>query len=330
MDTSRALLVGIDNYRANGDLDGCVNDVQALDAVLRKNWDGSPNFRTVSLLGHSGIGGDGDLILTEVNRVHLRKALERLFKPDDATSFRLFYFAGHGVLDSGELWLRTTDGDEDAPGFRFSQLAPLINSLASADGEVLVILDCCFSGAASNLTSDSQLTRPGVSVITSARATEEAAETTDGRGIFSTYLEEALSGGASDIRGNVTTAGVYAYLTEAFDTYDQRPTLKADVQRLRPIRQCQPVVKAEVLRELPTWFPTPTSQYALDPSYEPTEQPHDTTHQEIFQKLQSCVAAHLVVPVGESHMYYAALNSTGCELTPLGRRYLRLAQAELI
>ena len=41
--------------------------------------------------------------------------------------------------------------------------------------------------------------------------------------------------------------------------------------------------------------------------------------------LQRCRAAKLVEPVGEDHMYYAAMNSRSCALTPLGRHYWRMA-----
>jgi hypothetical protein len=40
----RALLVGIDEYRQFNNLGGCVNDVRALEPLLAKNEDDSPNL----------------------------------------------------------------------------------------------------------------------------------------------------------------------------------------------------------------------------------------------------------------------------------------------
>ena len=40
----RALLVGIDQYDRFSSLDGCVNDVNALEPLLSRNDDDSPNF----------------------------------------------------------------------------------------------------------------------------------------------------------------------------------------------------------------------------------------------------------------------------------------------
>jgi len=34
---------------------------------------------------------------------------------------------------------------------------------------------------------------------------------------------------------------------------------------------------------------------------------------------------YIMVPVGETHLYYAAMNSKACQLTPLGQFYWQLA-----
>jgi len=38
----------------------------------------------------------------------------------------------------------------------------------------------------------------------------------------------------------------------------------------------------------------------------------------------------LVVPVGEDHMYYAAINSKSCKLTILGEHYWKLVKKNRI
>src|SRR5947209_14326513 len=43
----------------------------------------------------------------------------------------------------------------------------------------------------------------------------------------------ALDGGAADVLGKVTVASVYAYLSETFGPWDQRPTFKADRKSTR-------------------------------------------------------------------------------------------------
>jgi hypothetical protein len=53
-------------------------------------------------------------------------------------------------------------------------------------------------------------------------------------------------------------------------------------------------------------------------------------HEEIFSHLQQYRAAGLLVPVGEEHLFWAAIHSTACKLTPLGQFYWDLVQGHKI
>jgi hypothetical protein len=65
----------------------------------------------------------------------------------------------------------------------------------------------------------------------------------------------------------------------------------------------------------------------LDRSFESTAEPSHPEHEAIFAILQKCRAAKLVEPVGEQHMYYAAMNSKSCRLTPAWKTLLVHGQA---
>jgi hypothetical protein len=145
-----------------------------------------------------------------------------------------------------------------------------------------------------------------------------------GRGIFTSLICDALDGGASDVCGNVTIAAVYAYVDQALGAWDQRPLFKSHVSRLIPLRKCAPEIDFAILRLLPKYFQHPEYEYPLDPSYEPVAEPRNGDHELIFSHLQKYRAARLIVPVGEEHMYYAAMNSKSCKLTALGRFYCKL------
>ncbi|WP_404390412.1 caspase domain-containing protein [Humibacillus xanthopallidus] len=316
----RALVVGIDYYDNVSRLRGCANDAEALAPLLARNddADSSKNFDVQLLVARDRY--------SSVSRGQLLRALRTLFAP--GADLALMYFAGHGAKladTDADVWLVTSDGTEDTLGVKYSEIEPMISRFP---GEVGVWLDSCFSGGAATPPlhgANLAHIRTGVSILTASRADQPAVETPSRRGAFSTYLEGALEGGAADVLGQVTVAGLYAYVSEAFGAFDQRPTFKANVERLQPIRQCPPSPSLSLLRRLPTWFPTPEHVFALDPSYEPTAEPSNEEHEEIFAGLQKCVAAKLIEPVSEAHMYYAAMNSRGCRLTPLGRRYRRLA-----
>jgi hypothetical protein len=166
--------------------------------------------------------------------------------------------------------------------------------------------------------------REGLSVLTASRSSESAFES-NGAGVFTTLLCAALEGGAADVVGRVTLANAYAYIDQSLGAWDQRPMFKAHVSALPTLRTCKPAVPLEVLRQLPRWFPSSIGELKLDPTFEPDAEPRGHENEKIFDALQKCARAKLVEPVGEEHMYYAAIHSKACRLTPLGRHYWSLA-----
>ncbi|MDE0053574.1 MAG: caspase family protein [Gammaproteobacteria bacterium] len=310
----RALLVGIDTYDRFGRLSGCVNDVHALNPLLSYNEDDSPNFDCHALTSTT----------LRVERGCLLRSVHDLLAP--GADVALFYFAGHGTPSHNDVILVTQDGTNTDPGVPLSEVLGKIQD--SLVGEVIIILDCCFAGGAGRvpqLGSTVSVIRSGVTILASSRSDQPAAETAGGRGRFSWFLCGALDGGAADVLGKITLAGVYSYLSESFGPWDQRPTLKANVDRLHQLRMCAPVVPLHELRLLSQFFPHSDHEFALDPSYEPEAKPANQEHEAVFKILQKCVAAKLVRPVGAGHMYFAAIESRGCVLTPLGKLYRRLA-----
>ena len=314
----RALLVGIDYYENFQQLYGCANDAAAVHPLLQRNEDGGPNLdcRLASVKDAA----------TQVSRDRLKEMIRELLS--GGAEFALFYFAGHGAPTDGGVALVTSDGTDGTPGVTFSEILAAINK--SSVAEVTVILDCCFSGGATTieaLNNGLANLRDGLSVLTASRDDQVSMETAEGRGQFSTYLEGALTAGAADVLGHVNVAGLYSYLSESFGAWEQRPTFKANIDRLHDIRTCEPLVPLETLRRLTEWFPTPGYDYPLDPTYEPTANKERHPHEAIFSGLQRFRACRLVDPIGEEHMYYAAINSTGCRLTPLGQHYWSLVKA---
>lgn len=317
----RALLVGIDRYDNFSSLAGCANDAQALYPLLARNEDASPNLDCRIVTARNA----GE----EVSRDELLGLVDELLAP--GCNFALFYFAGHGAPKNGDVALATSDGTSATPGVNFSEILDRI--VHSSVPEVIVILDCCFSGGATTIAALGNglaNLRKGLSVLTASRDDQVSMETSNGRGQFSTYLEGALDGGAADVLGHVNLSGLYAYLSESFGAWEQRPTFKANIDRLNDIRMCEPRVPLSALRQLTSWFPTPDFSYPLDPSFEPTADPSHAEHETVFAALQKFRGCRLVEPVGEDHLYYAAMNSTGCRLTALGKHYWKLVEADRI
>lgn len=311
----RALLVGIDKYEGAPPLYGCVNDVNALGPLVARNEDDSSNFECVSKTS------DKEL----VSRRNLLNSIDALLRP--GADIALFYFAGHGLQADNDVVLVSQDGQGPDLGVKMSEVLAKVQH--SKVGEVLIILDCCFAGTAGGipqLGTDAAALRSGLSILTASRGDQVSVETPQGRGLFSTYLCGALEGGAADVLGKITMAGLYAYLSESFGSWYQRPMFKANVDRLNEVRRSSPAVPFSELRRLSEFFDKQDSELPLNSSYEPTADPRHPEHEAIFAILQRCRAAKLVEPVGEQHMYFAAMNNKSCRLTPLGKLYWSMAE----
>jgi|SRR5580698_9904897 hypothetical protein len=309
----KAVVVGVNDY-PGAPLRGCVNDANSIASALETHADGSPNF-SVKLVTSPG---------EAVTRAELRRLIEKLFAGDCEVC--LFYFSGHGYIKSTGGYLVTTDAKKYDEGVSMDEILVIANQ--SHAKEKVIVLDCCHSGAmATPAISGANLAQlsEGLSVLTASRDSESALEI-NGRGVFTSLVVDALKGGAADLRGYITPGSVYAYVDQALGPWDQRPIFKTNVTRFTSLRSISPPVSMETLRKICVYFPTPEDEFKLDPSYEFTDAQQKPEHVAIFKDLQRFERVGLVVPVGEEHMYYAAINSKSCRLTALGFQYWRLAK----
>jgi hypothetical protein len=236
-----ALIVGIDDYPA-APLAGCVNDAQRFRASLACNGNGTINFSCHSLLSSQ----------QQITRPVLRENLEKLFAFQGDVA--LLFFAGHGYLSGLGGYLVTQDMRRYDEGISMTDVLALASR--SKCREVVIILDCCHSGAlgqVSTLPADQALLREGLSLLCASR-TEESAVEFEGSGLFTSLVCEALDGGAASLTGEVTTASVYAFVDRNMGPWQQRPLFKANLSRLEVLRSCEPLVEVSALRELPQYF----------------------------------------------------------------------------
>ncbi len=283
--------------------------------LLAKHADGSPNFDCRSLTAPPDA----------VGRKELRNAIVDLLAHE--ADVALFHFSGHGMIKDLGGYLVTQDAEQYDEGVEMDEVVEWANEATKRIREVIVLLDCCHSGAIGSPppgTGKVLTLKEGVSVLAATRQSQPAIEE-GGGGIFTSLVLDALRGGAADIRGNVSIAAVYSYVDQSLGAWDQRPMFRAHVSRMLPLRRCEPPIDLELLRLLPEYFESPQAEHLLDPSYEPDAKPRNRENEKIFSHLQRLRAVRLVVPVGEEHMYYAAMNSKSCKLTPLGQFYWRLA-----
>lgn len=307
----RALLVGVDQYSA-APIYGCVNDAERMEKVLARHDDGSANFDCLTLTSPPH----------DVSRSSLRGAITELF--EQPADIAWFHFSGHGTSNDLGGYIVTPDAEQNDLGVPMVDVLTLANN--SPVSEIIITLDCCHSGAFGHVPPlrDTQVTlAEGVSVVTATRPAQASLEV-GGGGVFTSLLVEALDGGAAGILGEITAAGVYAYIDNALGAWDQRPLFKTNVSRFVRLRRAQPRIKIELLRKIVEYFSVPAEDRQLDPSYEPTAEPRSEENEQLFGDLQKFRTLGLVEPVGEQHMFYAAVNSKACRLTKLGLYYWRL------
>lgn len=326
--SKRALIVGLDQYDhpAIADLSGAVKDAQAMEAVLGTNEDSSPNY-DCRLLTSPGP--------YPISRAFLRQQWDALFT--DFHDEILFYFAGHGTPTDIGGFLVTQDGRNGDPGLAMQELVDRANQCKAR--EVLLILDCCFSGSLGNPASiqgdveNKAILREGITILAASRPTQTSAEV-GGHGVFTNLVLNALYGGAADVLGNVSAASVYAYAEQALGPWEQRPLYKSHASRLTPIRKCAPEVPLQIVRRLPEIFPDPMATLPLDPSYEWSIDPRNPKHEEIFDCLKLYRNSRMLRTVNKvvdhGDLYHAAVHSTGVRLTGLGRFYWQLAKERRI
>ena len=321
----KALVVGINFYASYGPLHGCVRDAEEVGERLERHGNKKKNFDVRYL-----IGKDKN---SPVSRSKLRAEVQDLFK--DKNEVALLYFAGHGFVDATGGFLVTSDCQVGQDGLSLTEVMALADE-SKASNKVL-ILDSCHSGTAGSQISlgDKAILSAGMSILTASSATQYALEE-NGSGVFTSLLVDALDGGAANLLGDVTPGSVYAHIDQSLGSWQQRPIFKTNVSEFTSLREVEPPIALSDLHRLRTLFDAPKDRFALDPSFEP--QPPAPNHgiapnpvnTEKFGVLQKMNRLNLVRPVGAEHMYFAAMNSTSCELTALGRHYWRLIDQKLI
>ncbi len=324
----RALLVGINKYDVFNDLSTCVADATAMQRLLERNADAGPNYSC-----HSMVYGQGKRS-AKITRPRLREACAELF---DYSGDVLFYFSGHGALTNVGGYIATCESKVSDWGIPMQEILDMASRSPARD--ILIILDCCYAGAAGNvpLFSGSNgrnplaVLRENMTIIAASRASESAMES-DEYSLFTASLLEALDGGAADHMGWVTAQSIYAYVERGFGGWVQRPVYKSHTTDLTVIRQCAPLIERIKLHELIRLFPKLDHKFRLDPAYEPEDE-HGNMHKPINKKKIALAKLFkelrdigLLKSTSGEQFYWVARHSGTLELTLRGREYWRLVK----
>lgn len=321
----KALVVGINYYPNAGSLHGCVSDAYAVSQVLMRHMDGQLNFDVKQVTAVDAT--------TAISRKQLKEDVISLFADD--SEIALFYFAGHGHVEDAGGYLVTSDCADGDNGLPLEEVLGFANE-SKAKNKIL-ILDSCYSGAAGTPKSlgDKALLSEGMTILT-ASSKDQYAQEVNGSGVFTSLLVDALNGGAANLLGDITPGSIYAHIDQSLGAWEQRPIFKTNVKAFTSLRTVAPPIQLSDLKQITALFQTASYEFPLDPSFEP--QPPAPNHgispdpenNRKFAILQKLNRLNLVKPVGEEHMYFAAMNSKPCRLTVLGEHYWNLITKQRI
>lgn len=315
----KALVVGVNYYPNVGNLHGCVNDAYAVSQVLARHMDGQLNFDVKLVTSVDAASA--------ISRKQLKENIISLFADD--SEIALFYFAGHGHVEDAGGYLITSECKDGDDGLPLEEVLNFANE-SKAKNKIL-ILDSCHSGAVGTPKSlgDKALLSEGMTILT-ASSKDQYAKEINGSGVFTSLLVDAMNGGAANLLGDITPGSIYAHIDQSLGAWEQRPIFKTNVKAFTSLRKVAPPIQLADLKQITTLFQTPGYELPLDPSFEPqppapnhgiTPDPENNRKFAVLQKLNRL---NLVKPVGEEHMYFAAMNFKACRLTVLGEHYWNL------
>lgn len=217
----RALVIGMKTYTSNlPDLSSGVEDAEQVADRLTYNRTGSANF-DVAL----HVSDEQNQLSTE----DLMRITDTWFDAGPISD-GLIYFSGHARNTPYGLHLAgaDTEGNYDA-GFPFDSLLHRANQVDF--GSLTVILDCCDSGAAGDVSLDTRfdalLLRKNVAILAASREFESAWS-----GHPTSMFSEQLIGCLSDealMDRQPTVFDVFQTVREVLPSLGQTPVLKAHI-----------------------------------------------------------------------------------------------------
>lgn len=324
-----ALVVGINNYHYIGELKSCVNDAHAVARSLAEEVSGRAHFNQVDV-----IPDYDDLHNCQIEIDTLQPLVQEFLKQENELS--LFYFSGH----ASNGYLKCTDSRGiSSPGINMNDLMGWVER--SKARNIIIILDCCHAGEiAENMFANEITSLPkGVTILAASDSDQKAAAGgEDSFSVFTDLMLHGLSGAAANSLGEITPATLYAMIDQSLGMTGQRPVFKSNTVGFVDIKKVEPKLDLADLKKSLRLFDHADKSYPLNPSHEPVRNkgeehfpPPIEKLNKAFSMLQKLCQMGLVQPSApDEHMYFAAMNSGSCELTPSGKHYFKLVERGVI
>jgi hypothetical protein len=257
----RAVVIGINQYNDSAAIPtllGAVNDAQEMAQRLRD-------------FGDFDVPENHILLGERATSRNIRRAISDLLWQTDDFDMALLFFAGHGFADEyGHGYLAPHDMIKSEPYVAGIKMQELRQMMLDSKGtkDVVIILDCCFSGLATEaargtldsssavldkvFAEDDETKKVAIGervMIGSTGGDSIARERKDCRhaegdahphGVYTSLLLEALDGVAANEKGEVYFDAVHSYVSKQLEKDNQAPRiLTAGPHRLDQLLLCK-------------------------------------------------------------------------------------------
>jgi len=266
-----ALVVGISEYGEGLEpLPGSLLDVQAMQDVLQNPDCGAFEVQP----------------LENCDRATLETTIEQFFRGRHAEDVLLLYFSGHGDLGSGGILhqqLHFCTRDTKKPQGRLFESSALSATTLkrqmkmSRSQQIIVILDCCYSGAIADLLKKGdedidfgELKAEGRVILASSSATQVALQAKDGLSLYTRYLIEGMNGAAYPGQGEwIAARSLHDYAERRFEIeskggYPPKIIAEETGYNLPIVRSPRPDPKLEYGRAVDQMFQELDQELGLD------------------------------------------------------------------
>lgn len=223
----KAFVLGFKHYIRIGNFDSVVNSAEAIAHQLTTNRGRDKNF-DVNLWTDRRKSPYTDSESIET-------AISDFFAQGTKDDVAMFYFVGHGGKKDGKQCIIFPG--QYVRNYYIPMSWLLQKAQDSPIGNIIIVLDCCFSGAMGGRGYSKQL-RPGISILTSTSEDLEAMafdNRVEKYTLFSGLFKEALMGRGGDKTGVVSLASIYHFVCQSLGHVHQ-PALRCNADLFIPIK----------------------------------------------------------------------------------------------
>ena len=183
------------------------------------------------------------------NKPHheVQRIMNRVLRQAGSEDLVLIYYSGHGKLNPvGRLHLATVDSvveELDSTSIPVTRIKDFVD--VSPSNKIVIILDCCYSGAVkaafvrSGVDDQLQLVSGGrgTYILTASTGIEVALEKeSDEYGVFTKHIIEGIRSGEADVDsdGLVSMEDLYRYVYARMESEGCQKPMMWDLKRARP------------------------------------------------------------------------------------------------